>query len=376
MWWFIAAATLGIDVGWQPTETGGVECIIQIEPHALEGLRDGESLITDVPPWLQGAERWRFVVGENELPRSEIVVPQVQAPVISARPEVPEKRAVAKPKTSMSPAESPSNAEATSDTDTRPTDSSEDVAETSAPSERTSAYPQIDRRTRLPGPGDDDTWRPANDTTADARTSAPGSVAPGSTTATTPRSPTDPGPVDEEAAADQDFATDETHPRFDRPQTGSTADGVTSGSVTGRPSAGRPLSDGVPPTKPIMDYSSRNDSSDDLSSRRRTGETDRASLDEEEPIAEKPRGAKIQANRTPRDETQAPPLDDRTQPNQGASQVAEVPIPWTAWTLALLGLFVSLGGNLYLGWMTHDLHRRYFEMVRHTSALLERESAI
>jgi hypothetical protein len=377
MWWFIAAATLGIDVGWQPTETGGVECIIQIEPHAVDGLLQGESLITDIPPWLQGAERWRFVVGEAELPRSEITIrevkPSVASPATILESEPTESRTAARPKSQSKTAEAATEPATDAAAESRDAqDAESDSTEDATP--RTSAYPQVDRMNRLPGPGDDDTWRPANDATVDRRTtdSGTGTIALPAppVLGTTPRSPNDPGPVDEETATDQDVATDGTTPRLDRPRTGTITDpggvGVT------QPSAGRPLSEGVPRTKPIMDYS-RND--DEGATSPRPNGTGRTTRGDDYDDAERPLGAKIQANRTPRDETSTSTLDSRTG-TEKAPPVTEMPIPWTAWTLALLGLFVSLGGNLYLGWMTHDLHRRYFDMVRHTSSLLERESAI
>jgi len=37
--------------------------------------------------------------------------------------------------------------------------------------------------------------------------------------------------------------------------------------------------------------------------------------------------------------------------------------PWWPLTLAMLALFASLGGNLYMGWIAVDVYRRYLEMA-------------
>jgi hypothetical protein len=73
----IAAAALGIDVGWQPLPEGGMEYIIQIAPQTLETLKAGESgllfmreghsvqfpqdieVFTVAPPALDEIRRWQ-----------------------------------------------------------------------------------------------------------------------------------------------------------------------------------------------------------------------------------------------------------------------------------------------------------------------------
>jgi hypothetical protein len=37
--------------------------------------------------------------------------------------------------------------------------------------------------------------------------------------------------------------------------------------------------------------------------------------------------------------------------------------PWWPLTLAMLALFASMGGNLYMGWIAVDVYRRYLEMT-------------
>ena len=64
----VAAATLGIDVGWQPLDDGGFEYIIQLEPQTLDSLRDGQDLSSHLPPSLQGVRTYRITVGNGPLP--------------------------------------------------------------------------------------------------------------------------------------------------------------------------------------------------------------------------------------------------------------------------------------------------------------------
>ena len=43
----IAAATMGVDVGWQPAADGGLEYIIQLEPHQAQSLKSGDVIEVD-----------------------------------------------------------------------------------------------------------------------------------------------------------------------------------------------------------------------------------------------------------------------------------------------------------------------------------------
>lgn len=74
--------SLGVDVGWQSLDDGGVEYIIQLEPQALELLRNGEELRSDIPPFLRDQMRsYRIKVGTGELPRDmQIQQPSPAAP--------------------------------------------------------------------------------------------------------------------------------------------------------------------------------------------------------------------------------------------------------------------------------------------------------
>jgi hypothetical protein len=65
---FIAVAALGIDVGWQPLDEGGVEYIIQIEPDQVDRIVKFDDLISNVPKDLD-VRRYRITIGNEKLPR-------------------------------------------------------------------------------------------------------------------------------------------------------------------------------------------------------------------------------------------------------------------------------------------------------------------
>ncbi len=67
--WVLAAGCLGVDVGWQPLPGGGMEYIIQIEPELLEALRRGEAVVSLVPPQVRDIRQYRIVVGRGPVPR-------------------------------------------------------------------------------------------------------------------------------------------------------------------------------------------------------------------------------------------------------------------------------------------------------------------
>jgi len=67
----IAVATLGIDVGWKPLPEGGVEYIIQLDPLALEALRDGQPLQSDIHPDAGEVRSYRIIVGSEKLTREK-----------------------------------------------------------------------------------------------------------------------------------------------------------------------------------------------------------------------------------------------------------------------------------------------------------------
>ncbi len=65
----LSLATLGVDYGWQPTESGELEYIIQIEPELLDAMRNGSEIVSVIHPDVQGIRQFRIRVGDGELPR-------------------------------------------------------------------------------------------------------------------------------------------------------------------------------------------------------------------------------------------------------------------------------------------------------------------
>ena len=65
----VASVAVGIDYGYQPLESGGLEYIIQFEPQQLDALNEGMDLVSEVPPDLD-IRRYRIQVGTDKLPRN------------------------------------------------------------------------------------------------------------------------------------------------------------------------------------------------------------------------------------------------------------------------------------------------------------------
>jgi hypothetical protein len=86
----LVTAVVGVDVGWQPLPDGGMEYIIQIEPHVLEMVGRGEEIVSDIPPALPGVDGRRISVrvtaGTETLPRVGDLTARPKPP---PSPEVP-----------------------------------------------------------------------------------------------------------------------------------------------------------------------------------------------------------------------------------------------------------------------------------------------
>lgn len=72
---YVALVALGVDAGWQPLPDGGLEYIIQIEPHLLGQLRQNEEIISDLDPEAKGVRSVRIRVGTGDLPRRSLPAP-------------------------------------------------------------------------------------------------------------------------------------------------------------------------------------------------------------------------------------------------------------------------------------------------------------
>lgn len=65
----VAAAALGVDIGYETTQDGAVESIVQINPQTLEVLREGDEFVIDLPPEFGLLKRYRIRIGNGPLKR-------------------------------------------------------------------------------------------------------------------------------------------------------------------------------------------------------------------------------------------------------------------------------------------------------------------
>ena len=59
-------AVVGIDVGWQPLQEGGMEYVIQLDPQSLETLKAGEPIESDIPPGAGDVRTYQILLGHGE----------------------------------------------------------------------------------------------------------------------------------------------------------------------------------------------------------------------------------------------------------------------------------------------------------------------
>jgi hypothetical protein len=63
-------ATLGVDIGWKPLPGGGFEYIIQVEPQVLSALQNGSDIGGDIPPEIaRNIRSFRVTLGTGRAPR-------------------------------------------------------------------------------------------------------------------------------------------------------------------------------------------------------------------------------------------------------------------------------------------------------------------
>ncbi len=83
----LAVAALGADYGWQPHPRGGLEYIIQIDPHMVDRLKQGIHITSDIPAEVTNIRSCRFMVGSDELPRI-FELPVIPDPDVAPPPPV------------------------------------------------------------------------------------------------------------------------------------------------------------------------------------------------------------------------------------------------------------------------------------------------
>ena len=83
----LATVVVGIDAGWRPLPEGGVEYLIQIEPHLIDALRSGELnevISSQIPPRVKDVRAFRISVGNETLPQ---LLPEPDLAVPAAEPK-------------------------------------------------------------------------------------------------------------------------------------------------------------------------------------------------------------------------------------------------------------------------------------------------
>ena len=82
----VAAATLGFQVGWERLPDGGMEYVIELDPAAINALRDGQTLRSYIPAAAGEIRAYRIAMGagrpKRETPPAKPAPPPVKlAPV-------------------------------------------------------------------------------------------------------------------------------------------------------------------------------------------------------------------------------------------------------------------------------------------------------
>ncbi len=71
----VIAAAIGVDYGWQQTDDGQLEYIIQISPDQLDSLREGEDIQSFLPPEAEKVTCFRVQIGTGSLPHQTVLTP-------------------------------------------------------------------------------------------------------------------------------------------------------------------------------------------------------------------------------------------------------------------------------------------------------------
>ncbi len=82
----ITSAVLGVDYGYQVTDQGQLEYVVQIEPEAIESLKAGQPIQVGLPPDSERIQVFRVQVGNDEL--SKVVPASYQKPVKAVDGEI------------------------------------------------------------------------------------------------------------------------------------------------------------------------------------------------------------------------------------------------------------------------------------------------
>ncbi len=377
-------AVLGVDYGWQPTPTGQLEYIIQIEPALLESMKRGERIVSEIHPDARGVRRFVIQVGTGEVPRKGLLSAET-TPTHLAAP-----RAAAATLGDAGQAEGPQDAPAPAALGTGPTSGTGPILGAgrdrpieapfgaAANSAAAASLPGSDIVTRLLG----NLPPPPNHRLSDTDTPLPGQAL-GSTGS---------GPAGTNAVHGPTLAQPNFDPRPSPPQVSDNA-GQASGSFQLPPWAR--ATEAVPPShdapSPALSPGGGwplptgnqpgNDATQPLSTPRPIQPP--TLIDRSQPPINDPDAAKaevhqgdgIQEESSPSDRlgrlasnvklptdaaAQKPTLDEKTARELAES---ETPKPWMPLLLTSFALFASLAANMYLGWIAIGIYRRYRNVV-------------
>lgn len=109
---FVATAALGIDFGWERDAKGNVEYTIRLEPQALDALKSGSDIFSDLPPALRRVRSYRLTTNAAPLPN--------QGKLPEDLPEDTEKPAISAAMTATKPVQTPESSVMPADYQTAP----------------------------------------------------------------------------------------------------------------------------------------------------------------------------------------------------------------------------------------------------------------
>ena len=347
--WFVVAASIGIDVGWQPVDEGGYEFLLQIEPEQLENLKSGEALTSDLPELPGRVVRVHWLVGTDPLPQislpaadsNDAASPDATPAEETSPAEAETSGAAPEPTTTNRPI-APTMPGELSLTDGRSTtnlgaSNAASLADRSATADAAAEQPELalvvpPTRGAAAAAATDDSWHSASPST----NQEPAPVAAASYAELTGVGPVDPGETD----VDLSDGLDDTHasvaPRLDKRQ-GYVA--VASPFANSAPSG----ESASAPAAAALEHRARPNTS-------ATGDETASDPKHEESAATNNKS-----------ETDEPPASDEV-----VATSAPRPLAWLA---AITTLGASLAGNVFFFWGFVDAKRRYRTALRDSGLL-------
>jgi|GEM_PF-5945029 len=391
----LTTAALGVDFGWQGQEDGQTEYIIQIEPELIESLAEGQEITSEIHPEAGDVRRFSIRIGTGPVPReTRRPVGEQSAPDGVARPmmtsdggagrpagEHPSGGAV--PHQGAAGVAFPRDAEADPDMSSvlvqpqRWSDVDEGRHPGPLPAGEGVAQPQVGERAAQPRAGDElaqpQRWVTEHDAAADASSAEPAALA-------DPDQPAAGGADDASPQRELNSGQDDRWGTYVAPAAAHEPAGDRFRAAEADPDYRQTRPDAVllePPAALSQDAEripAATASGPFALPLASPAAAPAAPLRESEAVGPSPTGLEAGpgdsrwASYTSSSAASAPA-------ESAASPAAPAPAPAPAsqpaasapgwgWALGLLfGLFVSIGGNIYLGWTVWDTHTRYQDLV-------------